>query len=177
MEKSERGKATKLLHQILDNIAYKEKSDDVTLFQLYPLINNPMTQTITKVFNIRLFGILIDLGILFQYAGTILRCKNVDQWGKILSSRPYTAIITRIRIQSVISTKVELSLPPENSNELKSTNVLTSDDHAYLKRLRAKFHNRIQKLDENDTPSDLSDDEEKNNRYQSVSFTEKYSDK
>ena len=43
MEKPDRGKATKLLHQILDTIAYKEKSDNVTLFQLYPLINNPMT--------------------------------------------------------------------------------------------------------------------------------------
>ena len=56
-----------------------------------------------------------------------------------------------MRIQSVISTKVELSVPPENENEVQATNVLTSDDHAYLKRLWAKFHNRIQKLDENDT--------------------------
>ena len=43
MEKPDCGKATKLLHQILDTITYKEKSDNVTLFQLYPLINNPMT--------------------------------------------------------------------------------------------------------------------------------------
>ena len=43
MEKPNRGKSTKLLHQILDTVSYKEKSDNVTLFQLYPLINNPMT--------------------------------------------------------------------------------------------------------------------------------------
>ena len=43
MEKPDRGKVTNILHQILDTIAYKEKSDNFTLFQLYPLINNPMT--------------------------------------------------------------------------------------------------------------------------------------
>ena len=66
-----------------------------------------------------------------------------------------------MRIQSVISTKVELSVPPSNANEVQATKVLTSNDHAYLKRLREKFHNRIQKLDENDSPSDLSNYEEK----------------
>ena len=43
MEEPDHGKATKPLHQILDMIVYKEKSDNVTLFQLYPLINKPMT--------------------------------------------------------------------------------------------------------------------------------------
>ena len=46
---------------------------------------------------------------------------------------------------------MELSVPPENANEVQATKALTSDDHGYLKRLRAKFHNGIHKLDENDT--------------------------
>ena len=102
MEKPDRGKATKLLHQIIDTIAYIVKSDNVTLFELYPLINNPLTQPIPKVFKSHLFGLFLELGLLYQYAGTTsLRCKNVDHWGKILSSKPYTSIITIIRIQSV----------------------------------------------------------------------------
>ena len=72
MEKPDRRKATKLLHKILDVIAYKEKSDNVTLFQLYPLINNPMTQPIPKVFKSHLFGLFPELGLLFQYAVTRL---------------------------------------------------------------------------------------------------------
>ena len=82
MEKPDSGKATKLLHQILDTIAYRVKSDNVTLFEIYPLIKNPSTQTIPKVFNSHLFGLFLELGILYQYAGTTsLRCKNVDHWG------------------------------------------------------------------------------------------------
>ena len=39
MDKPDRGKATKILHQILLNtISYKKKSDNVTLFQIYILI-------------------------------------------------------------------------------------------------------------------------------------------
>ena len=78
-----------------------------------------------------------------------------------------------MRIQSVRSTKLELSVPPENKNELQETMVLISDNHAYLKQLQAKFHNRIHKLDKNDTPSDLSDNEEKNKGDRSISVTEK----
>ena len=95
--------------------------------------------------------------------------------GEILFSRPYTSIITRMRIQSVRSTKVELLVPP--LNEIQAKKLLTSDDHVYLKRLQEKFHNRINKLDENDTPSDLRDNEENNKRDLSVSITDKYSDK
>ena len=118
-----------------------------------------------------LFGLFLELGLLFQYAGTSLRCKCFDHWEKILSPRPYTAIITRMSIQSVISAKLELSVPPENESEVLATKVLTSDDHIYLKRLRENFHDRIHKLDKNDTLSDLrdnsnsnlSDNEENNN--------------
>ena len=100
MEKPDRGKATKLLHQILDTIAYIVKSDHVTLFELYPLINNPFTHPIQNLFKIHIFGLFLDLGLLYQYAGTTsLRFKNVDHWEKILSSIPYTAIITRMSIQ------------------------------------------------------------------------------
>ena len=76
------GRPAKLLHQILDIIAYREKSDNETLFELYPLVNNTSTQTITKVFKSHLVGLFLELGLLFQYAGTSLRCKNVDHWGK-----------------------------------------------------------------------------------------------
>ena len=83
MEKLDRGKATKLLHQILDKISYREKSDNVTLFQLYPLINNHSTQPIPKVFKSHLFGLFLEMGLLFQYAGNnSLRCKYVDHWEK-----------------------------------------------------------------------------------------------
>ena len=80
---------------------------------------------------------------------------------------------------------MELSVPPENSNEVPATKVLTSDDHINLKLLRAKFHDSIHKLDENDTLSDPSDDtpsniinvEEKNKLDWSVCVTDKYDDK
>ena len=71
-----------------------------------------------------------------------------------------------MRIQSVRSTKLELSVPPSNANEVQATKVLTSDDHAYLKGLWVNFQNRIQKLDKNDTPYYLSNDEENNKRDQ-----------
>ena len=80
---------------------------------------------------------------------------------------------------------MELSIPPANANEVQATKVLASDDHVYLKRLRAKFHNSIQRLDKNDTlsdlskntPSNLSDNKEYNKRDQSVCVTDKDSDK
>ena len=64
---------------------------------------------------------------------------------------------------------------------MPSAMVLTRDGHVYLKRLRAKFHDSIHKLDENNIPSDLSNDnpsnlrndEENNNRSQSVCATDK----
>ena len=51
---------------------------------------------------------------------------------------------------------MELSVPPENANELTETKILNSDDHVYLKQLQAMFHNMFQKFDEKDTISDLS---------------------
>ena len=54
--------------------------------------------------------------------------------------------------------------------------IFTSDNHTYLKQLRTKFHNRIQKLDENDTPFDWSDNEENNKRDWQVSITDEGSD-
>ena len=69
-----------------------------------------------------------------------------------------------MRIQSVRSTKLKLSVTLANANEVQATKLLTSDDHAYLKQLWEKIHNRIQKLDENYTPSDISEDEENNKR-------------
>ena len=80
--------STKILHQILDTIAYEDKSDNVILFQLYPIIKNPMTQPITKVFKSHLFGLFLDMGILFQYLGTSLRCKNDDQCEKCFHQDP-----------------------------------------------------------------------------------------
>ena len=71
----------------------------------------------------------------------------IYQWNKIRSLRPCTAIITRMRIQSVRSTKVELSVPSANANEVQATKVLTSENQEYIKQLREKFHNRIHKLD------------------------------
>ena len=80
---------------------------------------------------------------------------------------------------------MQLSVPPANANEVPAAKVLTRDDHIYLKRLREKFHDSIHKLDENDiisdlskdTPSNLSDDEEKNKQDRSVCVTDKDSDK
>ena len=70
MEKLDLEKFTKLIHQIPYAIAYKNKSDSFTLFQLYPIINNRMTHPITKMFKSHIFGFFSELGLLFQYAGT-----------------------------------------------------------------------------------------------------------
>ena len=42
-----RAHCVEILHKILDNIAYTKESNDVTLFQLYPLNNTPMVQRLT----------------------------------------------------------------------------------------------------------------------------------
>ena len=82
-----------------------------------------------------------------------------------------------MRTQSVISTKLELSVPLANENEVHATKVITSDDQTHLKQLWKKFHNRIKKLDENNNPSGPSNDEENNKRYPSASVTDEDSDK
>ena len=82
-----------------------------------------------------------------------------------------------MRIQSIMSKKLKLSVPPENESKVKATKLLTSNYHTYLKLIRTKLHNRIQKLDKNDIPSDISNNKENNKRDQSVSVTGKYSDK
>ena len=80
-------------------------------------------------------------------------------------------------MQPVRSTKVELSVTPENVSEVQSTRLLTSDNHAYLKQIWEKFHNSSHKLDRSDTPSDPNNDEENKKRYRSVFVTDKDSDK
>ena len=80
-----------------------------------------------------------------------------------------------MRIQSVRSTKLELSVRLENKNEVQATKLITIEDYTYLKQLREIFHNRLHKLDEKYTPSDIIDYEENSKRYKSVSVTDKYS--
>ena len=80
---------------------------------------------------------------------------------------------------------MQLSVPPAKAKEVPVAKVLTSDDHVYLKQLREKFHDSIHKLDKNDihydlskyTPSNLSDNKEKNKRNRPVCVTDKDSDK
>ena len=68
-----------ILHKILDNIAYTKESNDVTLFQLYPLNDTPMVQPIPRLFKNHLMGLFLELNLLFP-RGPKLRLGGIDKW-------------------------------------------------------------------------------------------------
>ena len=47
---------TKILHTILENIAYKAESNDVTLYIVYPLTDTPRIQPIPRLYKNHLMG-------------------------------------------------------------------------------------------------------------------------
>ena len=108
-----------ILHKILDNIAYTKESNDVTLFQLYPLNDTPMVQPILRLFKNHLMGLFLWLKLLTT-CGTQLRTRSVDKWNAFVPEKIYTFNQSRINRK----TTIELSVNPVNAEEVKQRNNL-----------------------------------------------------
>ena len=88
-------------HKILDNIAYTNQSNDVTLFQLYPLTNAPHIQPIPRLYKNLLMGLFLDLKLL-STCGKQLQTRSVDKWNKLISQQSYTFNQSRINSKTTI---------------------------------------------------------------------------
>ena len=108
-----------ILHKILDNIAFMNQSNDVTLFQLYPLTNTPHIQPIPRLYKNLLMGLFLELKLL-STRGKQLRTRSVDKWNKLISQQSYTFNQSRINHK----TTIELSVNPVNAEEVKQRNSL-----------------------------------------------------
>ena len=81
---------TEILHTILENIAYKEESNDVTLFVVYPLTDTPrIQQPIPRLYKNHLMGLFLELKLLIT-RGTQLRTRSVDKWNAFVPEQTYS---------------------------------------------------------------------------------------
>ena len=115
-----RVRCVEILHKILDNIAYIKESNDVTLFQLYPLNDTPMVQPIPRLFKNHLMGLFLELKLLTT-RGTQLRTRSVDKWNAFVPEKSYTFNQSRINGK----TTIELSVNPVNAEEVKQRKQMT----------------------------------------------------
>ena len=104
----------KILHKILDDIAYTKESNDVTLFQLYQFNDTPMVQPIPRLFKNHLMGLFLELKLLFT-RGTQLRTRSVDKWNAFVPEQSYSFNQSRIKGR----TTIELSVNPVNAEQVK----------------------------------------------------------
>ena len=121
-----------ILHKILDNIAYTKQSNDVTLFQLYPLTNAPRIQPIPHLYKNHLMGLFLELKLLAH--GTQLRTRSVDKWNELISQQSYTFNQSRKNRK----TTIELSVNSVNAKEVKQRKQLTKTEKSFLDKLRKK---------------------------------------
>ena len=96
MGNPDQGKAVK----ILDKIAHRNDSDDVSFIQLYPLIDNPRIQLIPKVYKGHLFRLLLELKLITCHGATSIRTKNDQKWNEFLTLCPYSITRTKVRTES-----------------------------------------------------------------------------
>ena len=127
-----RANCVEILHKILDNIAYTKQSNDVTLFQLYPLTNAPRIQPIPHLYKNHLMGLFLELKLLAH--GTQLRTRSVDKWNELISQQSYTFNQSRKNRK----TTIELSVNSVNAKEVKQRKQLTKTEKSFLDKLRMK---------------------------------------
>ena len=97
-----RANCVEILHKILDNIVYTMKeSNDVTLFQLYPLTNAPRIQLIPHLYKNHLMGLFLELKLLIT-CGTQLQTRSVEKWNELISQQSYTFNQSRINSKTTI---------------------------------------------------------------------------
>ena len=101
---------TEILHTILENIAYKKESNDVTLFSLYPLIDTPMVQPIPHLYKNHLMGLFLELDLLVPYGKQgKQRSKGPDKWNALITSKQ-NYYFNKSKIKG--RTTIELSVNP-----------------------------------------------------------------
>ena len=142
--------STEILHTILENIAYKEESNDVTLFVVYPLTDTPrIQQPIPRLYKNHLMGLFLELKLLITH-GTQLRTRSVEKWNELISQQSYTFNQSRINRK----TTIELSVNPVNAEEVKQRKQLTNTEKSFLNELRKKY---ITHCDHQDSAPDGND--------------------
>ena len=142
---------TKILHTILENIAYKAESNDVTLYSVYPLTDTPRIQPIPRLYKNHLIGLFLELKLL-STRGHQLRTRSVDKWNELISQQSYTFNQSKINRK----TTIELSVKPVNTLQVEKErgNKLTVADKLFLDELREKY---IRHCNINDDASDRND--------------------
>ena len=105
---------TKILHTILENIAYKEESNDVTLFALYPLTDTPRIQPIPRLYKNHLMGLFLELKLLFPH-GRKLQLRGIEKWNQLVPDKGYSLNQSKIQDRK----RIELSVKSVNAEQVK----------------------------------------------------------
>ena len=124
--------------EMLDNILYSNKSNDVTLYSLYPLTDTPMVQPILRLFKNHLMGLfLLELNLLVPYRKQgKLQSKGSEKWNALIATKQnYSSIKSKIKG----TTTIELSVNPVNAEDVKKRKQLTNAEKSCLKELRWKY--------------------------------------
>ena len=87
---------TEILHTILENIAYKEESNNVTLYIVYPLIDTPRIQPIPRLYKNHLMGLFLELNLLFP-RGPKLQLRGIDKWNALVVDKGYSFNQSKIK--------------------------------------------------------------------------------
>ena len=141
--------STEILHAILENIAYKEESNDVTLFALYPLTDTPRIQPIPRLYKNHLMGLFLELKLLFT-RGRKLQLRRIENWNQLVPDKGYSSNQSKIQGRK----RIELSVKPVNGEQVKRRKQLTDAEKSYLNKLRKKY---ITHCDHQDSAPDDND--------------------
>ena len=126
-----------LLHRILEIIAFKKETNEVTLFSVYPLIDTPSIQPIPHIYKNHLMGLFLELNLVYTHVGK-LQSRGIDKWNSLVFNKGFSFNQTRIKGKKII----ELSVMPVHTKEVhqqEGKNKLSDADKSYLSRLRLKY--------------------------------------
>ena len=143
--------STEILHTILENIAYKEESNDVTLFVVYPLTDTPrIQQPIPLLYKNHLMGLFLELNLLFPHRRKLQLRGGIEKWNELVFDKGYSFNQSKIKGKK----RIELSVKPVNGEQVKRRKQLTDAEKSYLNKLQKKY---ITHCDHQDSAPDDND--------------------
>ena len=144
---------TEILHTILENIAYKEESNDVTLFVLYPLTDTRHIQPTPRLYKNHLMGLFLELKLLFPH-GRKLQLRGIEKWNELVFDKGYSFNQSKIKGKK----RIELSVKPVNTLQVEKQRgkKLTDADKLYLNELQQKYITHCNINDDADDSDDCA---------------------
>ena len=155
MKMTHHADSTEILHTILENIAYKEESNDVTLFVVYPLTDTPrIQQPIPRLYKNHLMGLFLELNLLFPRRRKLQLRGGIEKWNELVFDKGYSVNQSKIKGKK----RIELSVKPVNTLQVEKQRgkKLTDADKLYLNELQQKYITHCNINDDADDSDDCA---------------------